>query len=320
MPSIAGFAAFLDKITGDRSWKPYALATISVFAGLLLRELLVVVLGINLFAILFLPAVMVTGLACGLLPGIFAAVLATFVPFIHLTGNTHQFFPSSANMLMNTVVIGSLNLFLAFVAASHREYRQKIETTMHELNHRTKNLLSVILSIAHHISQDTNDIDAFKEAFGKRLHSMAVAHDLLIKNEWKDASLRSVVKLAISPFVNRNQITVDGPDILVSPAMIENLMMALHELLTNSAKYGALLQPNGAIKIGWRIDGQRLHFVWDGITKYEKPISHRGFGTAVLTHIVPRNLHGRATYEIKEGQVLWGLDIPLRRQISAIQA
>jgi two-component sensor histidine kinase len=320
MASIARFAASLEKVTGGKPWQPYALAFISVFIALLLREVLVVVLGINLFAILFLPAVIITGLACGLLPGIFAAVLATFVPFIHLVANSNQFFPSSANMLMNTAVIGGLNLFLALVAASHWEHRKQIELTMSELNHRTKNLLSVISSIAHHIARGTNDIDSFREALDKRLRSMAAAHDLLLKNEWKDTALRSVVTLAIAPFVKRNQIAMEGPDILVSAVTVENIMMALHELLTNSAKYGALSLPNGTIKVRWqyRIQEQRLRFVWEGIaSKYEKPISRRGFGTLVLTEIVPKNLKGQATYEIKDGRVLWALDIPLKSVVPA---
>ncbi len=315
MSSIARFAASLEKMTGDKPWQPYALAFIAVFIALLLRELLVISVGINLFAVLFLPAVMITGLACGLLPGIFAAILATLVPFIHLVGNSHQFFPSSANMMMNTVVIGSLNLFLALVAASHREHRKQIELTMSELNHRTKNLLSVISSISHHIARGTNDIVSFREALDTRLRSMAAAHDLLLKNEWKDTALHSVVTLAIDPFVKRNQIAIEGPDILVSALTVENIMMALHELLTNSVKYGALSLPNGTIKIRWQyhIKEQRLHFVWEGIaSKYEKPISRRGFGTLVLTEIVPKNLKGQATYEIKEGRVLWALDIPLK--------
>jgi two-component sensor histidine kinase len=92
---------------------------------------------------------------------------------------------------------------------------------------------------------------------------MSVAHDLLIRNEWSDTELASAVALAITPFPAHNRITVEGPEVLVSPVMVENIMMALHELLTNSAKYGALSKGSGKIKIFWRTEKQRLHFVWD---------------------------------------------------------
>jgi two-component sensor histidine kinase len=273
-------------------------------------------LGINLFAILFLPSVIIAGLAFGPLPGAFAAVLATFVAYIHLVGNFHQFFPSSPDMLVNGAVIGCVNLFVAVVGASHRNNRNRLEAALHELNHRTKNLITVINSIVSYLARNTNDIDSFRKAINERLSSMAAAHDLLVKNEWKDTTLSSVVSLAIAPFLNRNQITVEGPEILVPSVLVENITMALHELLTNSAKYGALSSPSGRIKIAWDTDAGRLRFRWHGIaTKQDEPIPHTGFGSIVLTNIVPKNLHGHATYEIKNGHVLWALDVPLGRHV-----
>jgi two-component sensor histidine kinase len=157
--------------------------------------------------------IIIAGLAFGLLPGIFAAVLATFVAYFHVVGDFHQFFPSSASMILNGVVIACINLFVAAVAASHWSNRKRLEITLDELNHRTKNLLTVISSIANRLARGTNDIDSFREAIDKRLRSMAAAHDLLVKNEWKDTTLSSVVSLATAPFFNRNQITVQQSSI-----------------------------------------------------------------------------------------------------------
>jgi two-component sensor histidine kinase len=311
MPSIAGFATRLDRLTADTAWKQYLLVTTSVVLALLLRELLVLIFGINLFALLFLPPVIIAGLAFGLVPGIFAAALATFVAYVPLHSNFNQFFPSSADMLLNGIVIACVNLFVAVVGASHWNNRKRLEAALDELNHRTKNLITVINGIVRHLARNTNDIDLFRDAVDKRLRSMAAAHDLLVKNEWKDTTLSSVVDLAIAPFMNGDQITVHGPDILVPSIMVENLMMALNELLTNSAKYGALTSPTGQIKISWKVGGGRFRFIWDGLDKlHHKPVSHKGFGTIVLTNIVPRNLHGQATYQINKGHVLWTLDVP----------
>ena len=175
MASVARFASSLEKMTSDQAWKPYGLAVAAVFAGLLVREVLTALLGINLFAVFFLPAVVVTGLACGLGPGIFAAFLATFVPLIHFVGDAGQYFPSHANMVMNLGAIAILNIGLAIVAASHRTYRKHVELAMRELNHRTKNLLTVITSVANHTARYTDDIDSFKTVFTDRLRAMTAA-------------------------------------------------------------------------------------------------------------------------------------------------
>jgi two-component sensor histidine kinase len=173
MASVGRFASSLEKVTSDAPWKPYALALAAVFTALLVREVLAAILGINLFAVFFLPAVMVTGLACGIVPGIFAAVLATFVPLIHVVADTSLYFPSQPNMLMNLAVIGVINIGLAIVGASHRTYRKRVELAMRELNHRTKNLLAVIAGVANNIARYTSDVDSFKQSLGDRLQAIS---------------------------------------------------------------------------------------------------------------------------------------------------
>jgi two-component sensor histidine kinase len=145
------------------------------------------------------------------------------------------------------------------------------------------------------------------------LHSIAAAHDLLVNNRWSDMDISSVVAQAVEPFGN-HQIEFDGPRVIVTPVMVENIMMALYELLTNSAKYGVLSSAGGKIRIQWRTEAGRLHFDWEGIIAREfEPASREGFGTEILTKAVPRNLGGHAVYEVKDGRVLWMLDVPLRR-------
>jgi two-component sensor histidine kinase len=319
MAPVARFASSLENFVTDQPWKPYVLAVVAVFVALVLREALTVTLGINLFAVFFLPAVMVTGLACALVPGIFAAVLATFAPLIHVVGDTRSYFPSHANMVANLTVIGIINIGLAIVAASHRSYRKRVELAMRELNHRTKNLLSVIISIAHRIAKSSSDIGAFENTFTDRLRAMMVVNDLLVKNEWKDMPLRSAVEVAISPF-SPNKISIAGSDLMASPVIVENIMMALHELLTNSAKYGSLATNFGKIRITWREEGNRLRFSWHGTGLHDgQPASRKGFGTLMLTEVVPRTLGGQATYEIKNGEVLWVLEFPLTSKSGHVQ-
>jgi two-component sensor histidine kinase len=325
MPAMSGLVAALEKLTAEKPWKQYLLAAVVVALAWLLRELLFGLFGINLFAVLFLPAVVIAGLACGFGPAFFAAILATFVPLLHFFGSAAAFFPfPSTNMAMNTLVIGMVNVFLAYVAASHRALRKRAEMLARELGHRTKNLLSIVVSIAHRTARGAVDVESYQRALESRLLAMAGAYDLLMKNQWKDTSLRSAVAAAVAPFAGGGQIAVQGPDFAISPAAVENIMMALHELLTNSAKYGALSSPKGSIKISWRTQGERLEFLWDGRLQDLAGAApadaaappRRGFGTSVLTEIVPRNLQGTAKYEVGPDRVRWQLDVPLRAFVS----
>jgi two-component sensor histidine kinase len=329
MPAISGLAAALEKLTAEKPLNQYLLAGVIVALAWLLRELLFVV-GANMFAVPFLLAVMIVGLACGFGPGLVAAILATFIPLLHFFGNTAAFFPStSTNMAVNTVVMGAANLFVAYVAASHRALRKRAVMLALELGHRTKNLLTIVVSIAHRTARGAPDVESYQRALESRLLAMAEAYDLLMKSHWRDTSLRSVVAAAITPFTGGGQIVVQGPDFAISPAAVENLMMALHELLTNSAKYGALSSPDGSISISWRTQGERLQLVWHGRLHTGLPDPARsdaalpprqGFGTLVLTEIVPRNLQGKAKYEVGPDRVRWELEVPLRAFVSAAES
>jgi HWE histidine kinase len=282
MPAVSGLAAALEKLTAEKPWKQYLLAALAVGLASLLRELLFALFGINLFAVLFLPAVMIAGLACGLGAGVAAAILGTFAPLLHITGTSAAFFPaSSTNMAANILVIGLVNLFLAYVAASHRALRKRAEMLAREFGHRTKNLLSIVVSIAHRTARGAADVESYQRALETRLLAMAETYDFLVRNQWNDTSLHSAVATAIAPFAGGGQIAVQGPDLAISPAAVENIMMA-----AGSAAESAASPPR------------------------------RGFGTSVLTEIVPRNLQGNAKYTIGAERVLWELDIPLRGFVS----
>lgn len=312
---IGAIQAKLDEILNCHPVRQYAFAGGLVLIAFLVRESLVYLLDMNLWSTFFVPAVMLAGLACGIGAAIFAAVLATFAPGIHLIENNAQFFPSDGVPLINTVLTGAINILVAFVSASHHQLYRESQNTSHviaaaarELNHRTKNLMSVILSLANRIGQYTSDVEAFKTALSDRLHSIAATQDLLVSNRWESADINRVVKLALEPFMTE-QIRVRGPRIMLPPVCIENLMMALNELLTNSAKYGALAF-NGRIDIKWRVDKDVLTFIWDAEDRGKKSTA-TGFGFLVLTEVVPRNLGGKAVYVINDDRVFWSLEVPI---------
>lgn len=168
------------------------------------------------------------------------------------------------------------------------EERQKLLTD--ELNHRVKNTLAVIQSIASQTLRETPDPHDFKRAFTARLMALSRAHALLTRQAWQGADLREVAATALAAFDDPDdtgRIMIDGPPTQIGAEAVVTLSMALHELATNAAKYGALSTPAGRVELAWTkqaaADGSTLHLAWverDGPTV--KPPSRQGFGHRVI--------------------------------------
>lgn len=159
------------------------------------------------------------------------------------------------------------------------------KTLMHEVQHRSNNLLAVVQSIAKRSLAGGLSLDEAKDAFEARLQALARANKQLISSNWSGAKLSDIVGLELQPFAER--ATVTGTDILLRPQQAQNFCLALHELVTNAAKYGALSRPTGRLDLSWRIGsngkGKVLQFEWreSGGPPVRAP-SRRGFGTALI--------------------------------------
>lgn len=154
-----------------------------------------------------------------------------------------------------------------------------------ELQHRTKNLFAVIQALAHSSLRGNEILDEARQAFNRRLMVLARAHDRLINASWKGMSFSELVHSELEAFPGRAKI--DGRDILLVPQAAQNFALALHELSTNAAKYGALSKPNGQISVSWTIVGGNgagiLKFRWQetGGPPVTQP-KREGFGTSLL--------------------------------------
>lgn len=159
--------------------------------------------------------------------------------------------------------------------------RQKF--LMRELNHRVKNVLTSVLSLARQTSTAGSAV-AYREALTSRITAMARAHDLLMTESWEGARLTDIVSQTLAPY---DRVSADGPPVSIPPDLALGINMALHELATNAVKYGALSVPDGHVEVRWALverDGTAVDLRWrerDG-PPVAQPMQ-QGFGSRLLT-------------------------------------
>jgi two-component sensor histidine kinase len=189
---------------------------------------------------------------------------------------------------------------------------------MRELTHRSRNLLSVVQAIARLSAANTGSSEDFLERFEARLQSLAESHSLLVRDDWKGASMDEVVRSQLGRYSGLlgSRIELAGGPLRVGPDAAQHIGMALHELATNAEKYGALSSPDGKLHVHWDvvpdgIGGIRCHLSWqetDGPNV--RPPTHHGFGRVVIERTAARALDGKATLSFASTGVCWSLDFP----------
>ncbi len=196
----------------------------------------------------------------------------------------------------------------------HRE--NHVQMLMAEVNHRAKNLLGVVLSVAHQ-TRGTDHAE-FMQHFAARIQSLAAGQDVLVENEWKGVQVDTLVRAQLNHFRDLlgNRIALGGDDVCLSPPAVQTIGMALHELATNASKYGALSNDHGRITITWRrvpgADTDRFVMTWiesDGPPVV--PPQHKGFGSTVTGKLVRMSVDGDVDTEFAPSGFSWRLDCPL---------
>jgi PAS domain S-box-containing protein len=170
-----------------------------------------------------------------------------------------------------------------------KEARAREQLLAQEIQHRTKNLFAVVQAVVARSFAGKQSVEEAEAAVLDRLRSLAQTHVMLIDKEWQGADLCEVVRLEMSPYADRVQI--DGPSLMLNAKAAQTFALAVHELATNAAKYGALSNANGRVNISWsvqRSNGSGLFtFGWrerDGPPV--SPSGQKGFGAVVLEQVV----------------------------------
>ena len=210
-------------------------------------------------------------------------------------------------------IIGTSKIARDITELKRTEQRQTL--VFGELKHRIKNSLSILQSIAHQTLASASPED--REAFMARLHALASSHDLLTIERWNRASLRDVVEKALEPFQENqhDRFSISGPDMHLGASQALMLGMALHELATNAAKYGALSSDSGHVRITWDLNAQTqavaLNLCWQesGGPHVQAP-RHKGFGSVLIERgLVSES--GQSSLEFLPAGLRWTLELPI---------
>lgn len=201
-----------------------------------------------------------------------------------------------------------------------RQQQEQMELLVSEINHRSKNLLGVVQAIARNTA--AKDPKDFIASFGDRVRGLAASNDLLVRNGWRSADLDALILSQLAPFVEgeRERLVMAGPKVALSSVATRALGMALHELATNAAKYGALSCDDGRIRLEWSSEPQedgrfRLSWTEENGPRVAEP-QRRGFGWKVTTMMVESTTSGKVTSEFAPEGLRWELVCPTRRLLA----
>ncbi len=219
-------------------------------------------------------------------------------------------------------VDGALVTFIDVTSVVQAESHQRL--LVDELNHRVKNMLTVVISLASQTLRRADSLETFSETFMGRIKALTASYSLLSRANWTDIELREVLTEEVRPFLSRQQdnIILDGPAIRLAPQGALALGMAVHELVTNAVKYGALSSPEGSVHVRWRVEPEPpaptfvLDWVESGGPPVGRPVS-QGFGTTLIERGFAHELSGSATIDFAADGVRATLRAPIGQAVLA---
>ncbi|HEV2532534.1 HWE histidine kinase domain-containing protein [Phenylobacterium sp.] len=211
--------------------------------------------------------------------------------------------------------------------AAQREIAERTRAEEHqrllinELNHRVKNTLATVQSIAAQARRAGDDPLSSYETFSDRLMALSRAHDVLTAQRWEGVDLVDIVAGAVRPFgADAGRFKISGPSVWMEPQAALALAMALHELATNAAKYGALSVTTGEVSLTWTVkpdgeDGLALDLTWrESKGPKVAPPSRKGFGSRLLERGLAAELNGVVTVDYRPD----GLVCEMRARLPAV--
>jgi PAS domain S-box-containing protein len=192
-----------------------------------------------------------------------------------------------------------------------REREEKEHLLMREINHRAKNMLSVVQAIARQTA--TKSPEDFIERFSERIQALSANQDLLVQNDWNGVEIEDLVRAQLAPFADLigSRIAVHGAKLRLKAASAQAIGLVLHELATNAGKYGALSTVRGRVNVCWEIKGDTFTISWiesDG-PRVSAP-KRRGFGTMVMEAMAEHSVAGAVDLDYAPSGVTWRLTCP----------
>jgi two-component sensor histidine kinase len=213
-------------------------------------------------------------------------------------------------------VVGGVNMLIDVSQQKDAAEHQLI--LINELNHRVKNTLAIVQAVASQSFKDASSTTEARDAFDGRLKALSGAHDILTNENWKGASLVSIVTRAVAAYHSKNddRFVVRGPELRITPKAALALAMVLYELATNAVKYGALSNDTGRLTIEWTVDFAnkaapvlRLRWSEEGGPPVKAP-KRRGFGSRLIERSLAHDLGGEARLEFPVSGVVCMIAVP----------
>ena len=223
--------------------------------------------------------------------------------FVGYYNSTHLFSPNENEI--GLAIARQLGISIEKKLAEQREVLLR-----RELQHRTKNLFAVIQAVAARSFSGHQNFESAREAFVGRIMALARADQQLNESEAKGARLKELLECELAPFAGR--YSAEGADVLLDAKTVQNFSLALHELATNAAKYGAFSTPGGAVHIGWSANGRsdKVKLTWkEAGGPPVSPPARSGFGTALLSATL-----GSARIEYAPDGLIYEAEIPMRSE------
>jgi two-component sensor histidine kinase len=157
-----------------------------------------------------------------------------------------------------------------------------------------------------------DSVKAYVQSVEGRINALARVHTVLSLSSWQGAEIKRLVDEELAPYSVGNQVALSGPEVQLRPATAQTLALALHELVTNSAKYGALSTRSGQLTVTWQNETGLLRLIWEerGGPQVAEPTS-RGFGTRSVIASIESQLGGKAEFDWRAEGLLCSLSVPL---------
>jgi PAS domain S-box-containing protein len=207
-----------------------------------------------------------------------------------------------------------------------KQWEETQKVLVAELEHRTRNLMAVVQSIAQQTMETAKSLEEFEVSFNRRIEALGRVQSLLSRSDSRPVAVGTLVSMeleALDADALGDKITLGGPKVLLRKAAVQMLTLAIHELATNALKYGALASEVGRMSVTWRIEGtgldRRLALEWVERGIAPPPVStgptRRGYGRTLIEEALPYSLSARTRFELGADSLRCVISLPLATQV-----
>jgi PAS domain S-box-containing protein len=212
-----------------------------------------------------------------------------------------------------------LFLCVAQDVTEQKAHEEQVRFLMREVNHRAKNMLSLVQAIARQTA--AREPEDFIGRFTERIRALAANQDLLVRNEWQGVDVEELVRAQLAYFADfvGSRIAVRGPKLRLNASAAQAIGLALHELATNAGKYGALSTDVGHVEVGWGVDGDIFAMSW--IERNGPPVRHperHGFGSTVIDSMAKLSVGGEVELNYATSGLMWRLTCPAANAVEPL--